>query len=86
MNKELLLQEMKTAGVDRVVIVPPSFEGDYNDLALDAAHSYPELFAVMGRLNLKALVSRTLSLGEINEAIAGMRDGSISGRCIIRMQ
>ena len=39
-----------------------------------------------GRLNLKALVSRTLSLQEINEAIAGMRDGSISGRCIIRMQ
>jgi S-(hydroxymethyl)glutathione dehydrogenase / alcohol dehydrogenase len=39
-----------------------------------------------GRLNLKALVSQTSSLGEINEAIAGMRDGSISGRCIIRMQ
>ena len=39
-----------------------------------------------GRLNLKALVSRTLGLGDINEAIAGMRDGSIVGRCIIRMQ
>jgi S-(hydroxymethyl)glutathione dehydrogenase/alcohol dehydrogenase len=38
-----------------------------------------------GRFNLKALVSRTLGLGEINEAIAGMRDGSIVGRCIIRM-
>jgi S-(hydroxymethyl)glutathione dehydrogenase/alcohol dehydrogenase len=39
-----------------------------------------------GRLNLKALVSQTFSLGEINEAIAGIRDGSISGRCIITMQ
>jgi len=39
-----------------------------------------------GRLKLKALVSRTLRLEEINEAIAGMRDGSISGRCIISMQ
>jgi len=39
-----------------------------------------------GRLNLKALVGRTLGLGDINEAIAGMRDGSIVGRCIIRMQ
>jgi S-(hydroxymethyl)glutathione dehydrogenase / alcohol dehydrogenase len=39
-----------------------------------------------GRLDLRPLVSRTLSLEEINGAIDGMRDGSISGRCIIRMQ
>jgi S-(hydroxymethyl)glutathione dehydrogenase / alcohol dehydrogenase len=39
-----------------------------------------------GRFNLKALVARTFTLEEVNEAIAGMRDGSISGRCIIRMQ
>ena len=29
-----LLREMDAAGVDRVVIVPPSWEGDRNDLAL----------------------------------------------------
>jgi S-(hydroxymethyl)glutathione dehydrogenase/alcohol dehydrogenase len=39
-----------------------------------------------GRLNLKALITRRFNLREVNEAIAGMRDGSISGRCIIRMQ
>src|SRR3972149_5650803 len=40
---------MDAAGVDRVVIVPPSWEGDRNDLALAAALRYPNRFAVMGR-------------------------------------
>ena len=36
-SKEDLLKEMDVAGVARVVIVPPSWEGDRNDLALAAA-------------------------------------------------
>jgi len=44
-----LLREMNATGVDRVVIVPPSWEGERNDLALDAARLHPERFAVMGR-------------------------------------
>ena len=44
-----LLQAMDEAGVARVIIVPPSWEGDRNDLALEAAEKYPERFAVMGR-------------------------------------
>ena len=44
-----LLRAMDAAGVDRVVIVPPSWEGDRNDLALEAAEKYPDRFAVMGR-------------------------------------
>ena len=36
-TKDMLLTEMDAAGVDRVVIVPPSWEGDRNDLALAAA-------------------------------------------------
>ena len=43
---------MDGAGVSRVVIVPPTLDADRNDLALDAAHRYPDRFAVMGRLNL----------------------------------
>ena len=39
-----------------------------------------------GRFSLKALLTRTFNLGQVNEAIAGMREGSISGRCIISMQ
>ncbi|HVC51160.1 MAG TPA: amidohydrolase family protein [Stellaceae bacterium] len=44
-----LLGEMDGAGVARAVIVPPSWEGDRNDLALVAAAHHPDRFAVMGR-------------------------------------
>jgi len=49
-----LLKEMDAAGVQGVVIVPPSWEGEYNDLALDAARTHPKRFAVMGRLDITA--------------------------------
>ena len=48
-SKDDLLAEMAAAGVDRAVIVPPSWEGDRNDLALAAARAHPDKFAVMGR-------------------------------------
>jgi predicted TIM-barrel fold metal-dependent hydrolase len=48
-SQDDLLREMDLAGVARVVIVPPSWEGDRNDLALDAARRHPDRFAVMGR-------------------------------------
>lgn len=51
-SKEALLFQMDLAGVRRVVIVPPSWEGDRNDLGLEAARTYPDRFAVMGRLTL----------------------------------
>ena len=44
---------MDEAGVDRVVIVPPSWPGDRNDYALEAAKRYPNRFAVMGRIPLE---------------------------------
>lgn len=50
--KEALLLEMDLAGVSRAILVPPSWEGDRNDLALEAARSHPERFAVMGRFAL----------------------------------
>lgn len=43
---------MDEAGVDRVVIVPPSWEGDRNDYAIKAVRRYPARFAVMGRISL----------------------------------
>jgi predicted TIM-barrel fold metal-dependent hydrolase len=57
---EKLLPMMNEAGVDRAVIVPPSWEGDRVDYALEAAKRYPDRFAVMGRipLNDKALAAR----------------------------
>jgi L-fuconolactonase len=53
-TKDYLLGEMDAAGVDRVVLVPPSWEGDRNDLALEAARLHPARFAVMGRLDVDA--------------------------------
>jgi predicted TIM-barrel fold metal-dependent hydrolase len=49
---------MDLAGVRRMVLVPPSWEGDRNDLALEAARLYPDRFAVMGRLALQDPASR----------------------------
>src|SRR5262249_59495434 len=47
------LRVLDAAGVRRAVIVPPSWEGDRNDLALDAAARHPDRFAVMGRIPLR---------------------------------
>lgn len=49
---EKLLPMMDEAGVARAVVVPPSWEGDRNDCALDAARRFPDRFAVMGRIAL----------------------------------
>ena len=57
-SKETLLLQMDQAGVERVVLVPPSWEGDRNDLALEAAATYPDRFGVMGRLSLTDPASR----------------------------
>lgn len=58
--KEALLFQMDLAKVRRMVLVPPSWEGDRNDLALEAARTYPDRFAVMGRLPLGDPKSRDL--------------------------
>jgi predicted TIM-barrel fold metal-dependent hydrolase len=50
---EKLVPLMDEAGVDRCVIVPPSWPGDRNDYALEAARRYPDRFAVMGRIPLQ---------------------------------
>jgi predicted TIM-barrel fold metal-dependent hydrolase len=49
---DMVVAAMDEAGVDRAVLVPPSWEGDRNDLVLDAARRYPARLAAMGRLPL----------------------------------
>ena len=66
LGHEELLREMDAAGVDRVVIVPPSWEGDRNDLALAAVKAHPDRFAIMGRFNPEA--------PQAPQAIDGWRD------------
>jgi len=57
-GKDEVLREMDAAGVDRVVIVPPSIEGGRNDLAIAAVQEHPDRFAIMGRLELDDPASR----------------------------
>ena len=58
-----LLREMKAAQVDRCVLVPPSWEGERNDVCLAAAQKHPDKFAVMGRLDPDAPESRSKIAG-----------------------
>jgi len=44
---------MDEAGVDRAVVVPPSWPGDRNDYALEAVKRFPTRFRVMGRIPLQ---------------------------------
>ena len=62
-TKEMVLAAMDEAGVDRAVLIPPSWEGDYNDLVLAAAQAHPHRFAAMGRLAVENPESRTLIAG-----------------------
>ena len=55
-----MLREMSVAGVDRVVIAPPVWEGVRNDVALAAAQAHPDRFAIMGRVDLNSPASRDL--------------------------
>jgi predicted TIM-barrel fold metal-dependent hydrolase len=50
---ERAISMMDEAGVDRAVIVPPSWPGDRNDYALEAVKRYPDRFRVMGKLPLQ---------------------------------
>ncbi|HET9489591.1 MAG TPA: amidohydrolase family protein [Methylomirabilota bacterium] len=59
-SKEAVLFQMDLAKVRRAVLVPPSWEGDRNDLALEAARRYPDRFAVMGRLAVQDPGSRAV--------------------------
>ena len=72
--KEALLLEMDLAGVSRAVLVPPSWEGDRNDLALEAARSHPERFAVMGRFSLQQRPdAETVAKWKQQQGMLGMR-------------
>src|SRR5215813_4029020 len=50
---ERAISMMDEAGVDRAVIVPPSWPGDRNDYALEAVKRYPDRSRVMGKLPIQ---------------------------------
>ena len=69
-----LLAAMDAAGVDGAILVPPSWEGERNDLALAAAAAAPQRFAVMGRLSLAdPAVSEELTGWRSTPGLLGVR-------------
>jgi predicted TIM-barrel fold metal-dependent hydrolase len=54
------LEMMKEAGVDRAVLVPPTWEPTVNAPSIEAARLHPDRFAIMGRLAVNQPESRTL--------------------------
>ncbi len=81
---ESLLQKMTEAGVDRAILVPPSWEGFRNDYALEAAQKYPHRFAVMGKVPLndpeskKRIASWTKQPGMLGFRISFRHSGTHS--------
>ena len=74
LGKDELLAEMDKAGVDGVVIVPPSWEGDRNDVAIEAAAAHPDRFCIMGRFDPDAPGARDQIAGwQTQPGMLGMR-------------
>jgi len=55
-----LLREMDNAGVERCILVPPTWEDDRNDTSLEAARLHPDRFRVFGKIKLQRPESRAL--------------------------
>src|SRR5256885_17073758 len=49
---ERAISMMDEAGVDRAVIVPPSWPGDRNDYAIEAVQRHPTRFRKIGRAHV----------------------------------
>lgn len=70
---EKLIELMDESGVDRAVIVPPSWPGDRNDYGLEAARRYPNRFAVMGRIPMQPDSARLLLKWKEQPGMLGIR-------------
>lgn len=68
-----LLREMDAAGVSRAVIVPPSWEGERNDLALEACRLHPDRLATMGRIDLDPANEAMLGTWRDQPGMLGLR-------------
>lgn len=53
LGAEQVIEEMDRVGVDRAVLIPPSWEGDRNDVALAAVRAHPDRFRMMFRFPIE---------------------------------
>ncbi len=73
------LTQMAGAGVDRMIIVPPHWEGMRNDYATEAFDRFPDKFRFMGRLNLEREDARAQMPGWMKmRGNLGMRQSFLS--------
>jgi predicted TIM-barrel fold metal-dependent hydrolase len=71
---EKLVAAMDEVGVERAVIVPPSWVGDRIEYALEAAKRFPHKFGVMGRLPLKTpMTAEELARWKAQPGVLGIR-------------
>jgi len=68
-----LVAAMDTAGVDRAILVPPSFDMDRNDYVTEAVQQHPERFAIMGRVHLKGCERNLLAGWKGQPGMLGVR-------------
>jgi predicted TIM-barrel fold metal-dependent hydrolase len=69
-----LLAEMKSAGVDGAILIPPGWEGDRIDYALEGAGLHPDRFGVMGRVGVQdASNARLLKGWKSQRGMLGIR-------------
>jgi predicted TIM-barrel fold metal-dependent hydrolase len=74
MTIERVIAMIDEAGVDRVVIVPPTLEGMRYDYGQEAARRYPGRFATMGRITLNdPNEARRLTTWRQQPALLGVR-------------
>ena len=57
-TKEDLLKEMKEGGVDAVVLCPPSWDPQANEISMEAAAAHPDRFCVLGNFDPKDPASK----------------------------
>lgn len=62
-----LLELMDAGGVDRALLVPPSWEGNRIDYSLEACEAYPERFGIMARVAQDDEVEGTAMLKDFAE-------------------
>src|SRR5712671_4536996 len=74
MTIERVVPMIDEAGVDRVVIVPPTLEGDRLDYAQEAVRRYPGRFGIMGRIILNdPATARRFPTWKQQPGVLGMR-------------
>ena len=87
---ERVLPLMDEAGVDRIIVVPPTLTGTRNDYGIEAAKRHPGRFAVMGRFPIgdpkaadllprwkeqPGMLGIRITFGE--KSAQGLRDGTL---------